>query len=100
MPNTRIIQTSLLEVDGCLESHKGTVIWFVADLARTGARYKNPESLAWRDSGALLATIGLVAEGMRLNCCGLGLHEIPTLRKFLKLQDWTIGVGGCILAAR
>jgi SagB-type dehydrogenase family enzyme len=100
MPNPKLIQQSLREVDRCLESHKGTVIWFVADLARTGARYKNPESLAWRDSGALLATINLVAEGMGLNCCGLGLHEIPSLRKSLKLEDWTIGVGGCILAAR
>jgi len=100
VPNAKLIQQSLREVDQCLESHKGTIIWFVADLARSGARYKNPESLAWRDSGALLATISLVAEGMGLNCCGLGLHDIPTLRKFLKLEDRIIGVGGCILAAR
>lgn len=100
VPNAKLIQQSLREVDQCLETKNGTVIWFVADLARSGARYKNPESLAWRDSGALLATISLVAEGLGLDCCGLGLHDIPTLRNFLKLEDWTIGVGGCILAAR
>jgi SagB-type dehydrogenase family enzyme len=97
LPNTKLIQKCLREVDMCLEIHNGTVIWFVADLARSGARYRNPESLAWRDSGALLATIGLVAEGMELECCGLGLHEIPALRRFLKMNQSVIGVGGCIV---
>lgn len=45
-------------------------------------------SLAWRDSGTLLATLGLVAEGMGLECCGLGLHDIPALRRFLKLNQF------------
>lgn len=97
VPNANLIEKSLREVDRCLEIHNGTVIWFVADLARSGARYRNPESLAWRDSGALLATIGLVAEGMGLECCGLGLHDIPVMRRFLKLNQSVIGVGGCIV---
>jgi SagB-type dehydrogenase family enzyme len=97
VPNANLIENSLREVDRCLEIHNGTVIWFVADLARSGARYRNPESLAWRDSGALLATLGLVAEGLGLDCCGLGLHDIPALRRFLKLNQSVIGVGGCII---
>jgi SagB-type dehydrogenase family enzyme len=97
VPNVNLIEKSLREVDRCLEIHNGTVIWFVADLARSGARYRNPESLAWRDSGALLATLGLVAEGMGLECCGLGLHDIPAMRRFLKLNQSVIGVGGCIV---
>jgi SagB-type dehydrogenase family enzyme len=90
----------LQDVERCLQTGNGTILWFVADLGLSGKRYHNPESLAWRDSGALLATVSLVAEGMGLNCCGLGLHDIPSLRKFLKLEDWTIGVGGCVLATR
>lgn len=97
LSNPKLIQKCLREVDMCLEVHNGTIIWFVADLARSGARYRNPESLAWRDSGALLATFGLVAEGMKLKCCGLGLHDIPTLRRFLQLNQFVIGVGGCIV---
>lgn len=97
LPNAKLIQKCLREVDQCLETHNGTVIWFVADLARSGARYRNPESLAWRDSGALLATLGLVAEGMGVECCGLGLHDIPGLRQFLKLNQSVIGVGGCVV---
>jgi SagB-type dehydrogenase family enzyme len=97
VPDAKVIQQSLREVNLCLKTHNGTVIWFVADLARSGVRYRNPESLAWRDSGALLATIGLVAESMGLECCGLGLHDIPALRRFLKLNQSVIGVGGCVV---
>jgi hypothetical protein len=64
VPNAKLIQQCLREVDECLEIRNGTVIWFMADLARSGARYRNPESLARRDSGALVATLGLVVEGM------------------------------------
>ncbi len=88
------------QVDLCLEIGKGTVFWFVADLARVGAKYRNPESLVWRDSGALLATLGVVAEALSLNFCALGLHEIPSARKLLKLPPHVIGVGGCIIARR
>jgi len=95
VPNLKLI---LQEIDRCLETRNGTVIWFVADLARSAARYRNPESLAWRDSGVLLATIGLVAEGMRLECCGLGLHDILSLKRFLKFNQNVFGVGGCIIS--
>jgi len=95
--NAKLLHKCLREVDECLETHNGTVIWFVADLARSGTKYRNPESLAWRDSGAILATIGLVAEGMGLECCGLGLHDIPSLRRFFKLSKSVIGVGGCVI---
>jgi nitroreductase len=88
------------EVEVCLETRRGSILWFVPDLGKSGARYHNPESLAWRDSGALLATVALVAEGMGLDCCGLGLHDIPSLRRFLRLGEGVIGVGGCVLGAR
>jgi len=97
---TDVLKKCLMEVNKCLEVQRGTIFWFVADLTRSAARYENPESLAWRDSGALLATIGLVAEGLNLKCCGLGFHDIPTLRRFLRLNESVIGVGGCIVAGR
>jgi SagB-type dehydrogenase family enzyme len=100
LPNNKLQQRCVNEVEQCLKIGKGIVLWFVADLARSGSRYRNPESLAWRDSGALLATIGLVAQGMGFDCCGLGLHDIPSLRRFLNLSDSVLGVGGCILSGR
>ncbi len=95
-----ILRRALADVDRCLKVGKGTLLWFAADIGWSGGRYQNPESLAWRDSGALLATIGLVAEGMGLNCCGLGMHEIPSVRRFLGLDTQVIGVGGCVIGPR
>lgn len=92
-----LYQRCIAEVEQCLKIQKGTVLWFVADLARSQIRYDNPESLAWRDSGTLLATICLIAEGLRLNCCGLGIHEIASLRRLLKFNQEVFGVGGCII---
>jgi nitroreductase len=100
LPGAKQIHRCVAEVEKCLAVGNGTVLWFVADLARSACRYKNPESLAWRDSGALLATVGLVAEGLGLNCCGLGLHDIPSLRQLLHLPSSAIGVGGCIVSGR
>lgn len=98
--DARLVERCLAEVGMCLELRRGTVLWFLADLGKSGARYANPESLAWRDSGALLATLGLVAEGLGLDCCGLGLHEVPSLRRRLDLGAMSIGVGGCVIARR
>jgi len=97
---TGTLGRSVSEVESCLAIGKGTVFLFLADLGRSRGRYRNPESLAWRDAGALLATIGLVAEAMRLDCCGLGLHGVPSLRKFLRMNESVVAVGGCIVAGR
>lgn len=96
--NGRMLRRAFADVGRCLKVGSGTLLWFVADLTWSGRRYRNPESLAWRDSGALLATIGLVAEGMGLNCCGIGLHDVPVLRRFLGLENRVMGVGGCVLS--
>jgi SagB-type dehydrogenase family enzyme len=100
LPTRALLRRSVAELGRCLEVGRGTILWFVADLGLSGGRYRNPESLAWRDSGALLATIGLVTEGMGLNCCGVGVHDIPVLRRFLGLEEWVIGVGGCVVSSR
>lgn len=56
----------------------GTCIVVVADLARTEAVYESAISLAWRDAGALLATLQLTATALSLGFCCLGLlgHEV------------------------
>ena len=95
-----VLRRSIAEVEMCLKIGRGTVLWFVADLGRSGAKYRNPESLAWRDSGALLATVCLVAEALGLNCCGLGLHDVPSLRRYLNVGRLAMGVGGCVVSGR
>lgn len=95
----RILDQSIVNVSQCLEVGRGTILWFVADLGRSGRKYRHPESLVWRDSGALLATIGLVCSGMGFKCCGLGIHDVTPLRNFLRLDENLVGVGGCVVSA-
>lgn len=78
----------------------GTVLWFVANVGMTNAMYSNPESLVWRDSGALLMTVYLVAEALGLACCGLGATGTQNIRAILRLDDEYIGVGGCVVGSR
>ena len=93
------LRQCLREIAKCLPFGKGTILWFLADTMRTGAKYRNPESLMWRDSGALLAIFCLVAEALGLEACGVGIHETPALRKLFKLSVSVVGMGGCIVAA-
>jgi len=94
----KAVRKAVKEIDNCLRVGKGTVFWFFADVAKTAAKYLHPESLVWRDSGALLATMSFVAEGMRLQACGLGIHETPSLRRIFRLPPSMVGVGGCIIS--
>lgn len=50
----------------------GTTLQFVADVERAEAAYENGESLVWRDAGALLAVIALVADALGFAATPLG----------------------------
>lgn len=53
---------------------QGTIVGLVADNAKYHAAYDEPESLVWRDSGALLQMIAMTAFAFGLESCPLGLH--------------------------
>jgi hypothetical protein len=57
---------------------RGTTVVLLADAARVAAAYDNPQSLLWRDAGALLQTLFLAATAFRLAFCPLGIlgHEV------------------------
>ncbi|MBW6400873.1 hypothetical protein KPL78_23640 [Roseomonas sp. HJA6] len=52
---------------------RGTALVLLADYGRTAAVYRKPDSLLWRDAGALLASLQLAAGGMGLVACPTGL---------------------------
>jgi len=56
-----------------LPDARATILMFVGDLRRVEALYEHPHSLLWRDAGALLQTLALVAAAYRLVFCPLGL---------------------------
>lgn len=51
---------------------KGCTLRFVSDWSKISGAYENAESLMFRDSGALAATIGLCASWLDLTACSLG----------------------------
>ena len=50
----------------------GVTLQFAADVPRIEAAYENSETLIWRDAGALLMTVALVAEALDLAAMPLG----------------------------
>jgi Nitroreductase family len=73
-----------------------TTIVLVADVGRIAAVYDNPESLLWRDAGALLQTIFLSATAFRLAFCPLGImgHQIV---RYLGLESILTAVGTALI---
>jgi hypothetical protein len=54
----------------------GVTLQFVSDWRRLSLLYRNAESLLWRDAGALLATICLVAEAYEVACTPFGRESV------------------------
>lgn len=79
-----------------LNSGQGLVMLFLAEPGKSLAKYNHPESLVWRDAGSMLGIMALVAEGIGLAFCPLGLNgEIDT--EFLDQQHGLVGVGMAII---
>jgi hypothetical protein len=56
-----------------LPAANGTFLALVADMARPMSAYARSETLVWRDAGAMLQTLALVAELFELRFCPLGI---------------------------
>jgi SagB-type dehydrogenase family enzyme len=76
------------------------VLWFGAQFDRTMSKYKNGESLVWRDTGALIAVISLVAEALNMNSCALGVTGEPFLSRLLDSEGKVVGVGGMLIGGQ
>jgi SagB-type dehydrogenase family enzyme len=83
-----------------IDVEQATVVWCAAQFARTLSRYENGESLVWRDAGALIANISLVAECLGLNCCAVGITGEPYVSGFLDSRQSVLGAGGVLVGQR
>jgi SagB-type dehydrogenase family enzyme len=81
-----------------LDFQEGTVIWMAGDFERVASRYRSPESIVWRDAGVLLGFFTIVAEGLGLRFCPIGITGEPMLSELLNGVGlrW-LGVGGFIV---
>jgi SagB-type dehydrogenase family enzyme len=75
----------------------GTLLWFVAHENRTAAKYEHPESLIWRDSGALINSIQLTCTALSLNSCPIGSLGEPYISDFFGGGKGIFGTGGIII---
>jgi SagB-type dehydrogenase family enzyme len=84
-------------VDEVMDPGQATMIWFGAQFERTLSKYEYGESLVWRDAGALLAVISLVAECLSFNCCAIGITGEPFISQILSSNRDVVGVGGLLV---
>lgn len=83
-----------------IKADRYTVLWFAAEIGRTASKYVEWESLIWRDAGALLAVLCLVAEGLGLAACPLGISGEPFLSATLESRGQVCGVGALAVGSR
>lgn len=60
-----------------LPAVQATRLLLVAEPGKTCAKYQNGESLIWRDAGALLAVMAVIAEALDYSFCPLGVTGEP-----------------------
>ena len=75
---------------------EATLIWFIAHPDRTAAKYDNPQSLIWRDAGALLHCIQSTGAAMGLASCPVGTLAEPYL-SLLFNNTAIVSAGGIIV---
>ncbi len=61
------------KVEALFPNSQGCIITLLADHVKLKSKYINWQSLAFRDSGALLATLGICAAGMDMGFCFAGI---------------------------
>ena len=93
------LQPLVAHAEQVLSRGDGHLVLFVAEVGKTAAKYEDPESLIWRDAGILQGCLALVAAGLGLNCCLLGITGSPWVNQ-LSDQGELLGVGVAILGAK
>lgn len=83
-------------INAIISITNATIIWFVAHPERTEAKYENPETLIWRDAGALINSIQLTCAASNVNCCSIGSLGEPFIGNFFNQTD-IFGAGGLLI---
>lgn len=94
------LERLLANVAVCLPESRGLVLSLVADLWKVHAAYEHPESLIWRDAGALMQTLHMCAEAMGLAFCPLGILGNEILSALSLDQERSLAVGCACVGVR
>lgn len=88
------IETLMKHLNEIVQIEDGTILWFVAHPERTAAKYENPESLIWRDAGALIYCVQLACTAYSLNSCPVGSLGEPFISQMFANFGNVYGTGG------
>ena len=92
-----VVAELMAHIHTAVNMQDGIFLWLLAHPARTAAKYENPESLVWRDAGALLQQIQLTATALKLNSCPLGTLAEPFAARLFGNTDGLLSAGGIIV---
>lgn len=94
---TQIVETFIRHIDTLIDTTNATIMWFVVHPERTAAKYENPESLIWRDAGALINSVQLTCTALNIKCCPVGSLGEPYIGEFFNHQEGIFGAGGLLI---
>ena len=86
---------SEININTIRDVQDGTIVLLGAEYGKTAAKYDNPDSLIWRDSGILLCGLHMAATYLNMSFCPLGITGEPWVSK-LSEQSNLFGVGVAI----
>lgn len=97
--SAEVLDALRIEADRVLVAQPGSLLLFIAEPAKTAAKYENADSLVWRDAGLMQGALATSAEALGLNYCLLGITGDPWVGQ-LTDQCQLVGVGLAALGAR
>ncbi|MES2808062.1 MAG: nitroreductase family protein [Bacteroidota bacterium] len=93
-----VVVTELVaHINTAVDMQQGVFLWLLAHPSRTAAKYEHPESLIWRDAGALLQQIQLTAIALKLSSCALGTLAEPFASQLFENIGSVVSAGGIIV---
>ena len=78
--DARKLSVFIQDVANILPSASGALLLLTGDIRRVAAAYEQPDSLLWRDAGALMQTLHLTATAYGQAFCPLGILGEIALR--------------------
>jgi SagB-type dehydrogenase family enzyme len=79
---------------------RGIIVWLVGQTQRTDNYYRFSETLVWRDAGALVGVMAVVAESLDLSFCPVGATGDPYIANLVGNPRYAYGFGGAVLGGR
>ncbi|TRB25565.1 nitroreductase family protein [Rhizobium rhizogenes] len=98
--NPDLLAAAMTKCAAVLPSAHGHIIGLLADVRAPSTVYTNPDSLLWRDAGAVLQTLALVSEAFDLGFCPLGILGQEFADALLPVDHKFLGVGVAAIGRR